>query len=64
MGDEKSVADLLKRLQQEKYPLKGIFHLAGVLDDATLIKQFGIILKWFFVQKFMEVFICINTQRT
>ena len=39
MGDEKSVADLLKRLQQEKYPLKGIFHLAGVLDDATLMEQ-------------------------
>ena len=39
MGDEKSVADLLNRLQQEKYPLKGIFHLAGVLDDATLMEQ-------------------------
>ena len=39
IGDEKSVAHLLKRLEHSEKPLKGIFHLAGVLDDATLMEQ-------------------------
>jgi thioester reductase-like protein len=39
IGNEESVLEILKRLQNSKTPLKGIFHLAGVLDDATLMEQ-------------------------
>lgn len=39
MGDEKSVSNLLDRLQKLDKPLKGIFHLAGIVDDATLHEQ-------------------------
>jgi amino acid adenylation domain-containing protein len=39
IGDEKSVENLLIQLQQNKKPLKGIFHLAGILDDAMLLDQ-------------------------
>lgn len=38
-GDEKSVEKLLNTLQGSEKPLKGIFHLAGVLEDATLMEQ-------------------------
>ncbi len=39
IADEKAVENLLKKLQNSENPLKGIFHLAGVLDDAILMKQ-------------------------
>lgn len=39
MGDEKSVSALLDRLQENEKTLKGIFHLAGALNDATLLDQ-------------------------
>ena len=39
VSDEQAVENLLKRLTESKNPLKGIFHLAGVLDDATLMEQ-------------------------
>ncbi len=39
IGDEKSMEELLNNLQQSEKPLKGIFHLAGILDDASLVDQ-------------------------
>lgn len=36
ISNEQAVSDLIGRI---KKPLKGIFHLAGVLDDATLLNQ-------------------------
>ena len=39
VSDEQAVKDLINRLTESAYPLKGIFHLAGVLDDATLMEQ-------------------------
>lgn len=39
MSDEKAVADLLNSINLSEKPLKGIFHLAGLLDDATLLEQ-------------------------
>jgi acyl transferase domain-containing protein len=39
IADEKSVENLLVSLEQSEKPLKGIFHLAGILDDATLMDQ-------------------------
>lgn len=39
ISDETSVKELLERLSVSDKPLKGIFHLAGVLDDATFLEQ-------------------------
>jgi NADPH:quinone reductase-like Zn-dependent oxidoreductase len=39
IGDEAQVKALLDDIAQTDKPLKGIFHLAGVLDDATLMEQ-------------------------
>jgi acyl transferase domain-containing protein/NADP-dependent 3-hydroxy acid dehydrogenase YdfG/acyl carrier protein len=36
---ENEIAALLTKLQGSESPLKGIFHLAGVIDDATLAEQ-------------------------
>jgi acyl transferase domain-containing protein/surfactin synthase thioesterase subunit/short-subunit dehydrogenase len=39
VGDEIAVEKLILGLQQSENPLKGIFHLAGILDDALLMEQ-------------------------
>ena len=39
ISDEEAVKELITRLTESVHPLKGIFHLAGVLDDATLMEQ-------------------------
>jgi acyl transferase domain-containing protein len=39
MSNQKSVKQLLARLEKSDKPLKGIFHLAGTIDDAILIEQ-------------------------
>ena len=39
VGNEKAVQNLLIHLQDSDYPLKGIFHLAGIFNDATLEEQ-------------------------
>ncbi|MBY0286514.1 MAG: SDR family NAD(P)-dependent oxidoreductase [Mycobacteriaceae bacterium] len=39
VGDESEVARLLERIRAELPPLAGVFHLAGVLDDAMLSQQ-------------------------
>lgn len=39
ISDEHAVEELLTRLTTAEKPLKGIFHLAGILDDAPLMEQ-------------------------
>ncbi len=39
IGDEEAVKNCLKGLEASEKPLKGIFHLAGIIDDATLMEQ-------------------------
>jgi polyketide synthase PksN len=39
VSDERAMETFLGRLQTERQPLKGIFHLAGVLHDGTLMEQ-------------------------
>jgi acyl transferase domain-containing protein/NADPH:quinone reductase-like Zn-dependent oxidoreductase/surfactin synthase thioesterase subunit/acyl carrier protein len=39
IGNEHEVTHLIDRLNQSDKPLKGIFHLAGILDDGMLMEQ-------------------------
>ncbi len=39
VADETALVDVLDRLKRERPPLAGIFHAAGVLDDAMLAQQ-------------------------
>jgi epothilone polyketide synthase D len=39
VSDERALARLLGTLRQEHGPLRGVFHLAGVLDDGVLREQ-------------------------
>jgi thioester reductase-like protein len=39
ISNERAVSDLISQLGESKNPLKGIFHLAGILDDATIMEQ-------------------------
>lgn len=39
ISDETAVVNLFNNLNHAQKPLKGIFHLAGVLDDAILMEQ-------------------------
>jgi len=39
VSNRNAVEELIKSLHSETYPLKGIFHLAGIIDDAPIDKQ-------------------------
>lgn len=54
LGRKEQVQNLMAKVLQENYPLKGVFHLSGIISDALLPQQDMLIFKNVFNAKSMS----------